>query len=176
MVKYAPNGIVTQGPVDVVSSQTFQVSDLLENGAFLILFEEFQIVKVELAFRPMYRANAIVDALIGRIPEIYVAYDPTTAGPPTSVDPLGRYSDVAITDDSDPFVVSFRPRFAKRIYNGLLTDGFEPSVDSDWLSTSDLSIPHYHIFIGITGSMNIAGPFQSWNVVPRYTLRFRGHR
>jgi len=177
MIKTGPALILGQGPVDVFAALTFRLSDLPENGAYKILWSLFQIQRVELQFRPMYRANRIVDAPNGLIPEIYVAFQPdSTQTVPTVIDDIRTFGDLVVTDDSDAFTVSFRPRFAKELFRSLALSTYEPSNDNDWLPTTAPDVPHYQTFVCITGSTNLAGPFQAWNVVARYHLTMKGQR
>jgi hypothetical protein len=177
MIKTGPALVLSQGPIDVFSQLTYRLSDLPENGAFLIMWSLYQIERIELQFRPMYRANPIHDAPAGLIPEIYVAYQPdSVVGTPANIDEMRRYADLVVTDDSDSFVVSFRPRFAKELFRTLIASTYEPSSNSDWLSTVTPDVPHYSTFVGITGSTSLAGPFQAWNVVARYHLNFKLQR
>jgi hypothetical protein len=177
MMKTGPALLLSQGPIDVFSALNFRLSDLPENGAELILWSFYQIERIELQFRPMYRANPIHDAPAGLIPEIYVAYQSdSTTGTPISIDEMRRYADLVVTDDSDAFVVSFRPRFAKELFRSALLSTYEPSSNSDWLPTNAADVPHYSTFVGITGSTAVAGPFQVWNVVARYHLNFKLQR
>lgn len=177
-VKYGPNLLLQQGALDTFTGLQFRLNDLQENGAMLILWSLYQIEKIELQFRPMYRANSIAfDAPLGLIPEIYVAYDSdSTRATPASIDEMRRYADVSVTDDSGAFVVTFRPRFAKALFESLIANTYEPSENSDWLPTLHAAVPHYSAFVGITGSNNVAGPFQAWNVVARYHLAFKLER
>jgi hypothetical protein len=177
MVKTGPALVLSQTPIDGFSELLFRLSDLPENGAFLIMWSLYQIEKIELQFRPMYRANPIANAPLGLIPEIYVAYQQdSTVALPVNIDEMRRYGDLVVTDDSDAFTVSFRPRFAKELFRSLVASTYEPSLDSDWLPTTVPDVPHYRSFIGITGSTNLAGPFQAWNVVARYHLNFKLQR
>jgi len=178
-VKTGPAFAVDQQTLDTFTGLTFRLSDVPENGAYLILWSFYQIEKVELQFRPMYRANRVADAAaIGLIPEIYVAFDPdSTRATPVNLDEMRRYADLTVTDDSDGFVVSFRPRFAKTVFESALLSTYEPSNDQDWLPTIHNTVPHYNLFVAVTGSNVIGpGPFQAWNVVARYTLKFKDQR
>jgi hypothetical protein len=174
-VKYGPALVIPQTAIDSFLSLQFRLNDLLENGAMLIMWSLYQIERIELQFRPMYRANSIViDSPQVLIPEIYVAYDSdSTLTPPASIDEMRRYSDVTVTDDSVGFMVSFRPRFAKPLFESVIANTYEPSLNSDWLPTLHPAVPHYSAFVGVTGSGNIAGPFQAWNVTARYHVAFK---
>jgi len=175
--KTGPALVLPQTGIDSFTSLQFQLNDVPENGAMLIMWSLYQITEVELQFRPMYRANPIQPLANGLIPEIYVAYDSdSTRATPIDMNEMRRYADVTVTDDSVGFVVRFRPRFAKSLFENLLLNTYEPSHDNDWLPTIHNKVPHYSIFVGVTGSGNLAGPFQAWNVVARYHLAFKLER
>jgi len=167
--------LLTQAPADSFFNLTFQVSDLQENGAFLIMWSEYRIKKVELMFRPMFRANSV--GLQGQIliPQIFVAFDPASSISPVSLAEYQRYSGLVVEDDSQSFAVAFTPRVAQPVYDGIITNAYSVG-DRPWLQTAQLSIPHYSVHVAVSGSANVAGPFQEWNVTTRYTLEFRVQR
>jgi hypothetical protein len=179
-VKHGLPGRIAQAAGDAYTSLTFQLTDLLENGAMNIFWSLYQISEVSVEFRPAYRANSVIfDAPNGLIPQILVAFDPDSTvagGGSLDVDRLRRYANVVVTDDKEGFMVKFRPRVAKPVYENILINTYEPSDDSDWFPTSHPAVPHYGLYVAVTGSNNIAGPFQEWNVITRYSLRFKSER
>lgn len=175
MTKWGPQSVITQAPVDNITRFTFQVSDLLENGAFLILYSEYRIRMVEVCFRPMFRANSVALQTAVAIPLIYVVYEPTSSTS-LSFAELIRFAGLVQQDDSKSFVVKCSPRIAIPVFDGIITSAYSVGSRDTWLQTEQLSIPHYGLFVGVSGSGNVAGPFQEWNVSIRYTLEFRIER
>jgi len=173
--KWGAPRLLTQAPTDSFFDLTFQVSDLQENGAFLIMWSEYRIKKVELMFRPMYRANSVV--LQGQIliPQIFVVFDPASSIAPVNLVEYQRYSGLVVEDDSQSFAVTFTPRVAQPVYDGIITNAYSVG-NRPWLQTAQLSIPHYSVHVAVSGSANVAGPFQEWNVTTRYTVEFRVQR
>lgn len=175
MTKWGPEQTLTQAPVDNITRFTFQVSDLFENGAFRILYAEYRIRTVELCFRPMFRANSVSLQTAIAIPLISVVYEPTSSTALSYPD-LQRYAGLVQQDDSRSFVVKCSPRIATPVFDGLITSAYSVGPRETWLQTEQLSIPHYGLFVGVSGSGNVAGPFQEWSVTVRYTLEFRIER
>jgi hypothetical protein len=176
LTKWAAPSILTQSPSDSFFNLTFQASDLQENGAFLIMWSEYRIKKVELMFRPMFRANFVGEQGSILIPQLFVVYDPASTVSPNSIAEYQRYAGLVVQDDSQSFSVACTPRIAQPVYDGIITSAFSVGEKATWLQTAQLSIPHYSVHVAISGSGNVAGPFQQWNVTTRYTLEFRVQR
>jgi len=170
-----PFGLV-QGQFDSFSDFSFQVTDLAENGAFAIMFVEYRIISVTMTFRPMYRANAIInESTSGLIPQIYLVFDPTNGTLPSSVSDYQRYQALVVHDDSSAVTIAFAPKAQEAIYNGILTTAYSPKLDSGWISTSYLGVPHYGAHVAISGS-GVVAEGQHWNVSVSYSIAFRGNR
>jgi len=166
---------LVQGQFDSFSDFSFQVSDLQENGAFAIMFEEYRILSVTMTLRPMYRANAIInESTSGLIPQVYLVFDPTNGTLPSSVSDYQRYQALVVHDDSSAVTIAFAPKAQEAIYNGILTTAYAPK-NSCWISTSYLGVPHYGAHIAISGS-GVAAEGQHWNVSVSYSIAFRGNR
>jgi len=176
LTKWADPQTITQTPIDSFTDMTFQVSDLQENGAFLIMWSEYRIKKVELMFRPMFRANNVLQQGTILIPQILVAFDPGSTASPVSVHDYQRYAGLVTQDDSQSFSVACSPRIAQPVYDGVITSAYSVGERTTWLQTVQPSIPHYSVHVAVTGSGTLAGPFQQWNVMVRYTLEFRVQR
>lgn len=112
LTKWADPRILTQTPVDSFYDLTFQASDLQENGAFLILWSEYRIRKVEMMFRPMFRANFVIEQPNIIIPQIFVVFDPASTASPTTLQQYQRYAGLVVEDDSRSFTLAFNPRVA----------------------------------------------------------------
>lgn len=176
LTKWADPSLITQSPVDSFFNLTFQMSDLQENGAFKIMWSEYRIVKVELMFRPMFRANNVIQQGTILIPQILVVFDGTSTSAPATVQEFQRYAGLVTQDDSQSFSVTCMPRIATPVYDGIITSAYSVGEGRTWLQTAQPSIPHYSVHVAVTGSGNLAGPFQQWNVMTRYTLQFRLQR
>jgi len=170
LTKWAKTDVYVQAPVDSFRDLTFQVSDLQENGAFLIMWSQYMIRKVEMDFRPMFRANSVREQAAIAIPLIYLVFDSSGATVPTTLPEYERFAGLVTQDDSESFHVTFEPRIATPVYDGVITTAYSVPKGRTWLSTAFLSIPHYSLHVAIGGSGNVAGPFQAWNVTTRYTI------
>jgi hypothetical protein len=166
--------VITQGPVDTFTAFSFQMNDLQENGAFLIMWAEYRIKLVEVFFRPMFRNNDVaLDAGQILIPQIVVVFEPSANAAPSVMVEYERFQGAVICDDSRAFGVVASPRMAQPVYDGIITSAYAIGSNKTWLQTAQNSIPHYGIYVAVSGSGNIAGPFQAWNVQVRYTIDFR---
>lgn len=176
LTKWADPSQITQQPIDSFYNLTFQMSDLQETGAFKIMWSEYRIMKVELMFRPMFRANNVIQQGTILIPQILVVFDGTSTSAPATVQEFQRYAGLVVQDDSQSFSVTCMPRIATPVYDGIITSAYSVGEGKTWLQTAQPSIPHYSVHVAVTGSGNLAGPFQQWNVTTRYTLQFRLQR
>jgi len=174
-VKHGAPLLVAQGIGATFHDYTFAMSDLPENGAYAILFQEYRLRKVDMFLRPMFRANSLAQAGLAEIPLVYVVFDPTSYIP-VSIANYQTFENVIVQDDSSTIQVSFCPVALISLYDGIITSAYAAAPRSTWLQTAEPSIPHNSLHIAVLGNSIIGAEFQQWNLEFRYTLEFRGFR
>lgn len=166
--KWVADSRAAQTISDSFGALDFRLSNT-DASALAAYFEEYMISKVEVFFRPMYRANSV--SSLAYMPIIYVRPDPVDGGTWTSVADA-RASDGVITmDDSAGFCVTFSPRINAYVYSGSSVPSGDPGPM--WLSTGDTGVRHYGLKWAITGGGASATEFQEWNVSIREEVRLR---
>jgi hypothetical protein len=167
---------LTGGPADNIFPFTFQLSDLPENGAILIMFAEYRITSVTVSLAPMFRANTIVaEATIGPIPRILIVFSPEQTALATKAE-FERYQNLVINDDSTHTNVRFTPVVAQTVYNTALSNGLTIGPPGTWIPTNQPTVPHYGLHVLIEGSGLFGAQYQSWNRTVTYNLEFRVSR
>jgi hypothetical protein len=164
------------GVVDSIFDISYQLSDLPENGAMLIMFAEYRIMSVQVSLMPMFRANPMAaEAASGPIPRILIVFSPEQISLASKAE-FERYQNLVINDDETHTNVRFSPVVAQAVYQSALSTSYAVGKVGQWLPTNSLGIPHYGLHILIEGSGILAGPFQQWNMSVRYNIEFRVSR
>jgi len=129
----------------------FQFQHLISANLLGVLFNEYQINKIELNFwmdnAPSYtQGNGGVP---NTIPSVYIATDPNDSTVPATSDGVMSRGDVQFHSLSKPFTYTFYPKPAISAYvNGLASGYAAPAqTTSFWLDTSAPSnaIEHYGV-------------------------------
>jgi hypothetical protein len=169
--KWGPRTTISAAQVDTFGGYQYELTDT-EASIFHSYFEQYQITMIEAFFRPMFRANSVVQAADGNMPLIYVATDPDDISAWGTISAAQSVDRVIEMDDSEGFVVKFQPVVSTALYDGAFT-AFANVDFAPWINTASVTVRHYGLKWAVTGSGVGAVPYQTWNVDHRYTVRFR---
>lgn len=169
--KWRQPTVISQLQGDNFGSFQFTLNDLQQASVLGDLFQQYKITDIVAFFRPMYRANSMLQDADYLIPQIYVAFDPNDVSNWGAISDASDADSVFINDDSAAFRMTVKPRPAMAAYAGAFT-GFADS-GSPWMDAGNDQIRYYGLKWAITGAGIGAAHFQSWNVTIRYQLSFR---
>jgi len=171
--KWAEQTQISQMQFDTFGSFQFQLADTAADQ-FAQYFQQYRIEKVELFFRPMYRATSIASAAaVGMSPLLYIAADPNDVSNWATIAQAQNVDGVMISDDETGFVMTLTPLPASPVYQGGLFQGFSTLDLRPWIDTGSDTVAYYGVKWAISGNGLAATPGQSWNVAIRYTIAFR---
>jgi len=169
--KWGAPTVLTQAQADTFGAFQFELTDT-EASSVAAFWQQYQIQAIEMQFRPMYRANPVIDDTVCVIPLIFVAVDPNDISSWTTLSQAESHDNVAIKDDDRGFTLRLRPSVAAALYAGAFT-AFGHFPQQPWIDTASNSVRHYGVKWAITGSGFAASHYQSWRVISRYTVAFR---
>lgn len=154
--------------VDAFGTFQFTLADT-EAVSFAPLFEQYRITKIEMTFRPMFRANGASLSGSYIMPLIYVAVDPNDVSSWSLRSQAQSHDNVTVLGDEEPFTISFEPSVATAVYNGAFSGfGHQRNI---WIDTGTTGARYYGVKWCITAG--VTPDIQHWEVVSRYTVAFR---
>lgn len=159
-----------QASADSFGTVNFKLADLFEVNHFQTIFQQYRFDKVEVFFRPVYRANPASLASAYIMPLIYVGVDTSDGGSWTTTNQARSYDSVIITGDNEPFMVAFKPQMLAEVFGAGVAS--PAGAANMWISTDDVQVRHYGVKFAITGSGALP-EFQSYIVDYRATVSFR---
>lgn len=163
---------IAQADVDAFGAFDFRLAYVDQGAAYAALYQQYRIDKVELFFRPMYRANPALATPLFIVPLIFTAVDLNDISSWGAMSSAQRAAGVVVHDDSGGFGVSFTPRVAMAVYAGAFT-AFAAPAERPWLDTGSDAVRHFGLKWAILGGGIGATAEQVWNVAIRYTVSFR---
>lgn len=136
-------------------------------------FQQYTITKVQVWFRPYFKANpASLDATYV-LPEIYVAADPTDSSSWSTIAEAQRAENCSVMDDSGPFVITLRPMANIAAGKNAVFTGFATVDQPLWVDCFDNDVRWFGLKIGIAAAGGAATHFQKWDVQFRIFASFR---
>jgi len=171
-VKWIDPFVISQALADSFGALSFQLSMLPQWNSFQALFNQYRLVKVEMFFRPMFRANAVsLSAAV--IPLIWVAADINDVTPWTTIDEAQSFETVTNQDDSGQFAIIVKPKVALPAFGGSMFNSYLVLNEDPWVDTDSADAQYYGVKWAVSGTSNPDAPFQQWNVTARTTWQFR---
>jgi len=171
VTKWGAPVVIVQSQFDSFGAFQFELADT-EASAVAAFWQQYQLVKIEASFRPMFRANPVIDDTVCAIPLIMVASDPNDISSWTVMTQAESHTNLVVRDDDAGFVVTFKPSVATALYAGAFT-AFGHYDSAPWVDTATPTVRYYGLKWGITGSGFAASHYQSWRVMFRHTVRLR---
>lgn len=162
---------VSQALLDTFGVFSFRMNMLAESASFAVLFQSYQIRRIDAFFRPMYRGTSIIDDNLVVAPQIYVAMDPNDITNWALLSEAQRYENVVVMGDDTPFCYSFCPLPVGPQYRAGVFNGFSNAAALNWQDTSYPDNEHYGLHWAITGN-GLAANYQAWSVSFRCTIAF----
>lgn len=183
LVSPAPQHLVTIHKMSAEQTISQAAAATLTNLFFMLnqcnfvpfrdAFQQYTITKVEVWFRPTFKANpASLDATYV-LPEIYVAADPTDAGNWASISDAQSAENCVVMDDSEPFCVTLRPLPQLAAGKNAVFTGFSTIDAPLWVDTFDNDVRWFGLKIAISAAGGAATHFQRWDVQFRMFVTFR---
>jgi len=163
------------------ASCQFTFDDIEGSARLVNLFNEFQIVKVDLNFS-MDNAPAYTQGnggLPNAIPSVYIATDSNDAATPPSQASVVERGDVEYHQLSKPFTFSLYPKPSIEIFSGGLLPGYASPKDSKdlWLDvTTATAVPHYGVKMWWRNFQYAAQAGIQVRIQPVYYVRMRQTR
>jgi hypothetical protein len=169
--KWTATSSIAQSTGNVFGTYQFELNDLSEANTFAALYQLYRIKRVDMMFRPLWRANPVSVAAAYLPPLLYTAADVGNLAVWTTLAQAQDNPNVTISDDQETVTISLEPYVPFEVQLGSATPrGMMPSP---WLSTNDTLIRHFGMNYAISLGGGGATEFQDWTVISRYTVQFR---
>lgn len=170
--KMSAESVISQAAAATLTNLFFTLAQC-DFTDFRNAFQQYTITKVQVWFRPYFKANpASLDATYV-LPEIYVAADPTDSSSWSTIADAQRAENCSVMDDSGPFCITLRPMANIAAGKNAVFTGFA-TVDAPlWVDCFDNDVRWFGLKIGISAAGGAATHFQKWDVQFRIFATFR---
>lgn len=176
-----PQAVVRVRKMSAEQDITQTTADLFTNLFFTLTqadfaehrdsYQQYMIEHVEVWFRPTFRANPAAAVVIYNMPLIYVAVDPNDTSSWTTLAEAQSAENAIVMDDSEAFMVAFKPFVSLAADKNALTA--LASVDVPlWVDTFNNDVRYRGLKIAVSGD-GAATASQTWVVNFRITAVFR---
>ena len=170
--KWSDEFEVSQVSANSYGTYDFRLSNISQAGTFDDLFQQYQIRRVEIFWRPMFRANP-ANPTTYQMPLLYLAVDVNDSSSWATMVAAQSADNVMIVGDDSPFMLSFRPQPVFVAYDGAVSNAYAQLQNANaWLDTGNSGARHYGLKFAITGG-GLASQFQTWVVNWRLTVAYR---
>jgi len=165
--QYTGDGSVAQvSTTPILGAFQFAMSGLDQYATFAALFDQYRLDWIECMFSPMFRANAMAGTNAVAVAMIYTAVDYDDASTPGSEAVVRQYQNCICHDDSEPFVIRWKPAIALAAYGGSAFTSYA-NRQGQWIDWSSSGVPHYGLKYAITPGQSGQTTYQVWNLTTR---------
>jgi len=169
IVRSAYFGVITPNTsIATFGAYSFALSDLPDYSEFTNLFDEYMIAKVTISFRPQFQN--MVSTAGQKDPYFMYVVDKDDSAAATNINTLLQYPAVRITSSTRSHFITFKPRFAAPIFNGV-TDAY--GSRTGYLDCSNAAVPHYGFKWAIDSAPTTTISYIVW---VKYVIMLRGVR
>lgn len=173
--RYAPENILTEAAAPVLTAAQFSLSQLTNYTEFTNLFQEYMITKVEIFGFPKSNIQATTTSAVQTFtPLVWLAFDPNDVVSPGSISEIQEMAGSKVFYGYKPFRFTIFPKVKVPAYiTSAPTFGYSTAKKVTWIDTSNPTVPHFALKMGLPGNNNSASNFNSYAFNWRYTIACR---
>jgi len=155
--------LTTNNAATTFFARAFTFNDIQQVASFQALFDQYNIVEIELWIQPINNTATI--ATSG--PSWYSVIDYDDAATPTGLASLQQYTNVITTPLNNGHYVRFKPHVAEALYGGAFT-AFG-NIAAPWIDSASPGVQHYGFKMGVNATPTVV----NFNMMMRYHFRTR---